>query len=172
MHIDVIDDLNVIIYLNHDKFENIDLNDKDDIEAYFKSLFNKLKDFYNININGYYDINIYHDKFYGIILDLKKLDIDYIDYFDNQVEMSIRVIENTFLYQIDDIFWIDDNLLEKLDVISLNNKLYIKLKSDLNNIEFGKLIEFGKIIYSEEACKILQRGTIIKNYKKYLTKLL
>ena len=59
MHIDIVDDLNMIIYLQNDRIKNIDFSDKSDLQDYFKDLFVKLKNNYNININGYYYINVY-----------------------------------------------------------------------------------------------------------------
>ena len=67
MHIDIVDDLNMIIYLQNDKIKNIDFSDKSDLQDYFKDLFVNLKNNYNININGYYYINVHKDKYYGCI---------------------------------------------------------------------------------------------------------
>ena len=43
MHIDIVDDLNMIIYLQNDRIKNIDFSDKSDLQDYFKDLFVKLK---------------------------------------------------------------------------------------------------------------------------------
>ena len=37
MHIDIVDDLNMIIYLQNDRIKNIDFSDKSDLQDYFKS---------------------------------------------------------------------------------------------------------------------------------------
>ena len=39
MHIDIVDDLNMIIYLQNDRIKNIDFSDKSDLQDYFKDLF-------------------------------------------------------------------------------------------------------------------------------------
>ena len=80
MHIDIVDDLNMIIYLQNDRIKNIDFSDKSDLQDYFKDLFVNLKNNYNININGYYYINVYKDKYYGCILEMKKEELDYMEY--------------------------------------------------------------------------------------------
>ena len=98
MHINFLDEDRFIVFLNYSKLGNIDFQNYDEIEQYFRKLFLNLKRNYNISINGYYSIKIYKDKIYGIIIEAHKEDIDYMDLFDNQVEMSIEVIDDIFLY--------------------------------------------------------------------------
>ena len=54
MHVDIIDDLNMIIYLNNMKIKTIDFSKKEDLQDCFRDLFVNLKDSYNINVNGFY----------------------------------------------------------------------------------------------------------------------
>lgn len=102
MKVIVNDELNTIIFLNKMIIESIDFLDKEDAEDYFRQLFLKLKERYNIVINGYYILNLYIDEYYGMIIELKKEEMDYFDYYDNQIDMKI-VINNemNFLYEIE-----------------------------------------------------------------------
>ena len=46
--------------------EEINFDDKEQLEKYFQKLFRLLKLNYQIEISGYYEIDIYIDDFYGI----------------------------------------------------------------------------------------------------------
>lgn len=96
----IINDEIMKIYLNKDylKYKNYNISK---IEENFKQIFETLKYCYNIEINGFYDIDVYIDKNYGIIIEMKKEDIDF-DFYD-QVDMKISFHNQKFLYQIDDI---------------------------------------------------------------------
>lgn len=96
----IINDEIMKIYLNKDylKYKNYNISK---IEENFKQIFETLKYCYNIEINGFYDIDVYIDKNYGIIIEMKKEDIDF-DFYD-QVDMKISFHNQKFLYQIEDI---------------------------------------------------------------------
>ena len=98
---------NLILYLNNEylKYKNYSISK---IEDNFKSIFETLKYCYNIEIKGYYDIDIYIDEAYGIIIEMKKENLEF-DY-DDQIDMRISIHKQPFLYQIDDIY--------------INNKIY------------------------------------------------
>lgn len=162
MHIDIIDDLNIRIYLQKSKIKNIDFTDKGDLQDYFKELFINLKNNYNININGYYYINVFKDKNYGLILEMKKEELDYIEYLDGQVDMSIAVDNNDmFFYELDDYFSIDNKIIKNIKLYKYDNKIYIQLINKISNICMAKLLEFSKIIYGEKCRRIKRQGNII-----------
>ena len=94
----VINDGKFIVFLN--KYNKIDFENKLKLEKYFRNLFTTIKDKYNIEVNGYYDINIYNDKNYGVIIEIESEDLDYYNYF-NQIDMEINVLKDSlFLYEI------------------------------------------------------------------------
>lgn len=158
MHIDIIDDLNFIIYLNNMQIKNVDFNKKDDFEEYFKNLFTKLKKINNIEFSGFYNIYVYKDHYYGVILEIEKEDIDYIDYFDGQVDMSITLKkDNIFLYKIDDYFNINKKLNNKIKVYHYKDNIYVQIINKLSTIEIAQILEFSKIIYNETD-KIIKFG--------------
>ena len=84
----IVNDDKLIIYMTNKylKYKNIDNIDK--IEEYFKDIFLILRDNYNILIRGFYNIDVYIDKRYGIILELKKEELDF-DYYEDQIDMKI-----------------------------------------------------------------------------------
>ena len=134
------------IYIKKCLIKNIDFNKKEDIEKYLKKTFKLLNNKYKVKIEGFYDITIYIDKYYGIILHLEKENIDYYDYYKNQVDMSLVTIDTNFLYEVDDI---PLDIINKINVIVENNKIYVTIKEELDNLEMMNLIENSKII-----CKI------------------
>lgn len=127
MKIDYLD--NKIIIYTTDK--NID-----SLEEYCNNIIDELKNMYNINLKGFYHVNAFIDKEYGIVLELNLEDRDlYIDF--SKIDLHIIKYDINFLFEIDDIFDIDVN-----NFILYNNKYYI----DVNNISNDN-IEFVKLIY-------------------------
>ena len=148
MKIIINDDINMIIFLNKMYLLNIDFNNEENIEKYFKKLLKKLKNYYNININGYYEIDVYIDKLYGVVLELEKQELEYYGYFDDEVDMQITIYNKEFVYEIKDYFWIDDKIKNKTKIYKYKNKLYLVVKEKIKELELGKILEHSKIIYN------------------------
>ena len=55
-----------IIYLNNDYIKKYNLKLEENAQENFKKLLNKLKSIYNLELYGYYKINVYINKYYGI----------------------------------------------------------------------------------------------------------
>ena len=144
MSVHVINDNILDIYLKKEIIKGIDFKDKENLENYLKKIFRILKDKYDIKIEGYYEIDAYIDNNYGVILNLNREDFDYYDYFKNQVDMKISIIDNEFLYEVEDI---PKSLLNKVNVIIEDDKIYLKINKKLEDIEMMKLLESSKIIY-------------------------
>ena len=144
MSIKFIDENVFDIYIKKDGLGNVDFNNKDNIEKYLKKLFRILKNKYFVKIEGFYNITIYIDKYYGVIFHLEKEELEYYDYFKNQVDMRIISIDTEFLYLVDDI---PNVLSNKIKICIINNNIYLKIKKELTNLEMMNLIENSKIIY-------------------------
>ncbi len=142
----VFKDNKIIVFLN----KNLNL-DKKELENYFKKLFLGIKDKYNLKLNGYYNINVYIDNYYGSIIELENEELEYYNYF-NQIDMEIKVIKTPFLYEID-YEYLDKEILNKTIIYKYNNKLYFKItdKTILN-----KIIECCKIIYGDKVKEIMK----------------
>lgn len=143
MNIKFIDELILDIYIKRELIDNIDFNNKIDLEKYLKKLFKILKNKYDIVIEGFYDITVYIDKYYGVVIHMEKDDVEYYDYFKNQVDMRIITIDTDFLYLVDDI---PQNLLNKVDVIIIDKNIYLKIKENLSKVEMMKLLEISKVV--------------------------
>ena len=146
MSIKFIDDLTMDIYVKKELINDLDFNDKDTLEKYLKKLFKTLKNKYSITIEGFYDIDVYIDKYYGVVFHLEKEDIDYYDYFKNQVDMRIITIDTEFMYEVEDI---PMSILNKVNVLVIDDNIYIKLKEKLNKLEMMELIENSRLVYDK-----------------------
>lgn len=138
------------IFLNKFYLKDSNFDIKKDLESYFKNLFSKLKKHYNINISGYYNIDVYIDDNYGLVMNLKKEEIEYYDYFDNQIDMRIALKNNKFLYSVIDLFMINDILVPNNIVYLYKGKYYIDIMDNINAEMMMKLVEFSNIIFDEE----------------------
>ncbi|MBQ9071807.1 MAG: hypothetical protein IJY25_01440 [Bacilli bacterium] len=146
MNIKFIDDFTLDIYIKKELIYNIDFNSKEDLEKYLKKLFKTLKNKYEVVIEGFYDITVYIDKYYGVVFHLEKEDIEYYDYYKNQVDMRLITVDIEFLYKIDDIPF---NLLDKVNILTKDNNIYLKIKKELTKLEMMELIENSKVVYEE-----------------------
>ncbi len=142
----VFKDNKIIVFLN----KKINL-DKVNLENYFKRIFFKIRDKYNLKMNGYYDINVYTDKYYGSIIEMENEDLDYYNYF-NQIDMKIKVNEDIFIYKID-YDYLNQELLKKTKIYKSNDKLYLKI---IDSSILNKILEFSEIVYGDNAKKIIK----------------
>ena len=174
----IIDD-NIVIFLDKAYLQNFDLTNQNLIEKKLIKLINKIQNKYTVDLNGYYNVNkiqnkytvdlngyynvyIHKDTNYGLIVDMQKEDLEYIDYFNNQLELNIEVVEDSFLYKIEDIFTINKHLLNKFIIYKNGYMFYLKPKENLSNIELGIILENAEIIYGKEAKTIKNKSQIIK----------
>ena len=155
-------DENIVIFLDKLYLNNIDLKDYNLIEKKLIKLINKIQNKYLIDLNGYYNVYIYKDENYGIIIYMQKEELEYIDYFNEQLEFNIEVIEDSFLYKIDDILRLEKPLLNKFIIYKNKDNLYLKSKEKISNIELGIILENSEIIYGAQADKIKKKSQIIK----------
>ena len=137
-------DLIFDIYVKKYLIEGIDFSIKSDIEKYLKKLFKILSSKYNIAIEGFYNITVYIDKYYGIVLHLEKEELDYYEYYKNQVDMRLVTVHTDFMYEVDDIPF---DILSKVKISNKNENIYLTLKEKLTDLEMMKLVENSKIIY-------------------------
>lgn len=135
----------IIIFLFNNKY-NLNIHKEENIEKFLRQLFSQLRDYYSINIEGYYEVNIYVDYNYGLVLSLKKQQLDYYDYFKNQVDMKIIIHKEHFLYLIDNYSFNKDIF----DIYKLDSNIYLCPKHKISRNDLARLIENSVIIYDSE----------------------
>lgn len=156
----IIEDDKIIVFLNKDKIKNIDFKDEEKLEDYFKSIFLNLNKKYDIELSGYYNINIYKDNNYGAIIEMENDDLDYYNYF-NQIDMKINISHiPIFLYEIEYSF-LNSNILKNVICYKYLDKLYLKIL-DVDKCDFFQILEFSNIIYGGKVDEVLNYGKKVK----------
>ncbi len=133
----------IIVYI----IDNTKYNKESSIKELLIDIFNDLSEFYNIEFNDSYNLNLYINKYYGMILEIEKNDI-IIDE-DNIVNLKLNILRDTlFLYQVDDpLDYIN------YEIYYYENKFYVNIKKlDIN------LLENSNLIYGDSVYKIIGRG--------------
>ena len=132
----------IIVYL----LDNKKYNEDSDIKKILINVFDNLKKYYNITFTSDYNLELYINRYYGMILEIKEKG-DFI--YDDIVNLKLNVLRDTlFLYEVDDP-------LEYInyEIYYYNDKFYVNAKrEDINLIEDSNLV-YGDIVY-----KIIGRG--------------
>lgn len=132
----------IIVYL----LDNKKYNEDSDIKKILINVFDNLEKYYNITFTSDYNLELYINRYYGMILEIKENE-DFI--YDDIVNLKLNVLRDTlFLYEVDDP-------LEYInyEIYYYNDKFYVNAKrEDINLIENSNLV-YGDIVY-----KIIGRG--------------
>lgn len=132
----------IIVYL----LDNKKYNEDSDIKKILLNVFDNLEKYYNITFTSDYNLELYINRYYGMILEIKENE-DFI--YDDIVNLKLNVLRDTlFLYEVDDP-------LEYInyEIYYYNDKFYVNAKrEDINLIENSNLV-YGDIVY-----KIIGRG--------------
>lgn len=132
----------IIVYL----LDNKKYNEDSDIKKILINVFDNLKKYYNITFTSDYNLELYINRYYGMILEITENE-DLI--YDDIVNLKLNVLRDTlFLYEVDDP-------LEYInyEIYYYNDKFYVNVKrEDINLIEDSNLV-YGDIVY-----KIIGRG--------------
>ncbi|HHT38073.1 MAG TPA: hypothetical protein GXZ95_01505 [Mollicutes bacterium] len=156
MKVEYVNDYNFYLYLNKDYLIGLDLDNKESIENYFKAMFLKLKKNHHMDIYGYYNIKVYANKNYGLIVDVFKLGNDYFKMPNNKVDMKIAIDkDNVFIYELDDFFFTKKYEENIKNVYYKNQKYYIELNKNVDETFYLYLMEHSNIIFDDDAYEII-----------------
>jgi len=156
MKIEYVDEYNFYIYLNKCYLPELELDNKPCVEDYFKKIFINLKNNHHLDIYGYYNIRVYANKQYGLIIDVFKLSNDYFKMPGNKVDMKIMIdSDNKFLYEIDDYFFSDIYKDNVKNIYFKEGKYYLEMNDAIDEKFYLYLIEHSNIIFNDNACEIL-----------------
>ena len=73
--------------------------------------------------------------------------------------MNIEIINDSFLYKIDEIY--DKKQLKNKTTYKYKDNLYINIDK-INNINLGKILETSEIIYGEKAKRIIEKNNKVE----------
>ena len=126
-----------IVKIFKEKLEEFNPFDKSCIEKLFQKILKKLLK--NYSIHGLIDADIYFDRLYGMIIELREV----YDYFDD-IDLKIHFhLDSVFLVEIDD------------DIKSLKDVYYYQGKYYKT---YDKMID-SPIIYKDSECiEIMEKG--------------
>lgn len=132
----------IIVYL----LDNKKYNEDSDIKKILINVFDNLEKYYNITFTSDYNLELYINRYYGMILEIKENE-DFI--YDDIVNLKLNVLRDTlFLYEVDDPLEYTN-----YEIYYYNDKFYVNAKrEDINLIEDSNLV-YGDIVY-----KIIGRG--------------
>ena len=132
----------IIVYL----LDNKKYNEDSDIKKMLIKVFDNLEKYYDITFTSDYNLDLYINRYYGMILEITENE-DFI--YDDIVNLKLNVLRDTlFLYEVDDP-------LEYInyEIYYYNDKFYVNAKrEDIDLIENSNLV-YGDIVY-----KIIGRG--------------
>lgn len=169
MKLEKLDDDKLIVFLNNIYLKKNGFSLKNNLEKYFKNLFLKLNEFYNIEIKGFYDVTIYQDNLFGIILKLKKEDLDFYSYYDDHIDMKIKIMKKEkFIFKLNKFGMIDNNILKDCKLYVLKKDFYIVPKRTISNINFSYILENSDILYGEDSLKIITKARLINSKKVFV----
>jgi len=94
---------NITVYLNNEYLKKINFDLKNNVEQQFKKLFIKIKNIYNIEMSGYYEVIVYINDIYGMIIEIEKDNDEYIKLFGDTVDMKITFkFDSSIFYKLDE----------------------------------------------------------------------
>lgn len=128
------------VFLQNIYFNDVDLEDKDNIVSKLNYIFDFITDVYHYSIKGLYRVKVYPTRI-CFIIDLVLLDKD--TYSGNDFEFKILVILNKKIYFKTEEF----SLVKDMDYYYNDGFYYVNLDkiSDFNSYS-----EFGNIILGDE----------------------
>ncbi len=138
-----IDDNKIVIYINK---KNLKINylNKQLLEDYVKDLILKIKKIYKVKIAGSYEVSIYENRFYGIIMEFVK--IESLDFFPDLIDLKLNILYDSDIYlELDDYF-----LIKKYkEVYYFKDKYYLSINNMLSKDRII-LSEFCNYIYGNK----------------------
>jgi len=155
----VIDKDNYILKV-YNYYNGVDIYDLDNIEDFVKDIFNRSLKKYNLS--GRILFNVYVDRFYGMIIEIKKENNLIIDkLIDIKIKFNLNI---SFLYEVDYFYLIDNNIFNQ-NIYFYNDKFYLEIINDFNENEYIKLLDNSSIIYDEKINCIVNNGIKLSNIK-------
>lgn len=134
-----------LIKIYKEEIKDIDIYDIDDIYTLIKLIIKKI--IKNNNISGNYQINIYTNDIYGMIIEFNKIKEN--SYIDLKINITI---DSIFLYKT------NNNYLDNHNTIYYYKNNYYILPKD-NNIN---LLEVEEVLYGNIVKEILAKGIKVK----------
>ena len=154
MKLKIIDD-KLIYYINK-KCIDFDTENKESFEKYIKELVLNIKKIYGYKLSGAYNVHIFENKNYGLIIEFIKK--DELNFFPDLIDLKLSIFYDSEIYlKLEDYF-----LIKKYKNIYYDDDFfYINLdetyKKDLLNLS-----EFSDFIYGDNLSEIKSNLKLLK----------
>lgn len=136
---------NYVVYLNKYNTINLDFSNTRILENDLKKILLRLKKYYKLDIKGSYNVIIYIDDYYGVVLEICE-DDNYYEYFSDGVSLRLKKIKTKFKYQVEDISNIS---IDRFKIDSNDDNIYLEIIDYLGEREYLELLEYSKIVYDK-----------------------
>ena len=147
-----------IIYLNKCDLDEVDTSNYPELKRRLTKIFKGIKKNGLIN-PGFYEVEAYINKDYGVILEVKREYEDYLELLKGDIDLRVLVNYNQiFLYKTNDAQIINR---DKTNVYYYDEGVYLELMNNLTRKEWGILLENSIIIYGDVTNDIKQYGKLI-----------
>lgn len=143
----VFEDNHILVYLPKCDINEKSFEDLSYIEEYFREIFLKIKQKYNIELSGFYFVNVYIDLINGIILEIEEEQLEFIEYYDDAIDMKIVIHQEEFLYETSDVLNLPNDFKKNFNIYYYQNRWYLKLKNKMDDNVWYQILEYTKIIY-------------------------
>lgn len=105
------------------------------------------------NINGILKIDVYANKIYGVIINIKEEEKTFLN---KDAKITFH-IDSYFLYEID-YFNIKKSIRKNNLIYYYKNKYYLYLNKEIKTSDYYQILEFSNIIYGNNSLEIINRG--------------
>ena len=142
MKVEFIDNDSYKIFINSDYKKDLDLDNKEELGKFIKSVILKIRKFYNILLEGLYEVHVYVIKFIGTVLEIKNIDT----YLSKNIDLKIVVHNDEEIYL--KVFKYE--LIKDYKSIKYFNNFFYVNVNDMEEKEIYKLVENTSIIYGND----------------------
>lgn len=147
----------MILFLNRFCFKNDDFNDKEGLTSSVKNLLKRVYENYNLEFKGYYDVNMYVDKNYGVVMEIDCVDNFYLDYFGNSLDINLKINDDSFLYEVDDV-----SINSDYEIYVYGGHIYVMFNRIVPSISMGRILEnVNDVLYGLKKDRILKSSQIL-----------
>lgn len=144
----IIDENNFILFIIEPKMTP-NLKCEKELSDYLKKIFLKIQTKYELDIFGYYNVIIYFNDLYGMVIKLVKEDNEYLNYYSKQIEMKIVIADNhLLLYRINDFDGLNKKIILNSNIYLYKKNLYLEL-NECDFLTMGNLLEFSEIVFED-----------------------
>ena len=154
MKLRIIDD-KLVYYINK-KCINFDTENKESFEKYIKNLVLNIKKIYGYKISGTYNVHIFENKNFGLIIEFIKK--DELNFFPDLIDLKLSIFYDSEIYlKLDDYF-----LIKKYKNIYYDKEYFYINVDELIKKDILILSEFSDFIYGDNLSEIKGNLKLLK----------